>query len=630
MIKKTTLSLVLVIFLFSSMAFAVSNAKINGQKEVTITQLPADLVFTCDLASSGNRIALEYYIDLDNNGSIGPMEEVVEFFYLTDGIGWIKDPQNSDNDFAGDETGVDGKIQTTFTIQPDDVFIPSGFMALVHIIDEDGSEDFVKIHFQIEPQPPFIQGKVTDKATGAPIEKVFVMAMNEAAEETFYGMSDANGDYKVSVKNGTYKVVVMEFPSVNYQPSDTVTVTVSGDQNQTQDFQLEPFPSRIQGKLAKEDGTPVPGILVVALSMEPGNFFFSSAISDEQGNYSIGASAGRVVVSAPFLFNMYNENWPQDYYIEPEADTLDVAAGQTYTSDFVFKPYTSFVTGKCTTDDGSPLAGVMITGVSFNMQTFQIKFYVTTSDPNGDYRLGVMPGLLTSLTASKDGYEMKTPPTGYMQVNVLPNQTVSGKDFVMQTVAPLSISGTVTFSDGSAAQDVYVAAENFYIENPDGFLITYTDGSGNYLFENVLEGDYHMGVYYEGYSSDPPMRTFYLTAGFPLSGQDYVLSPGTGVAIGDKIFQPTKVQLFQNYPNPFNPTTQIQFLLPQAENVSLTIYNSAGQLVKILQNGRMSAGAHVYEWDGTDQFGRKVGSGIYFYQLKTDNFHQVKRMILTK
>jgi len=56
----------------------------------------------------GNKLAFEYYLDLNGDGEIGPQEESVEFYYITDGIGWIKDPDDSENDFAGDETNVDG------------------------------------------------------------------------------------------------------------------------------------------------------------------------------------------------------------------------------------------------------------------------------------------------------------------------------------------------------------------------------------------------------------------------------------------------------------------------------------------------------------------------------------------
>ena len=76
--------------------------------------------------------------------------------------------------------------------------------------------------------------------------------------------------------------------------------------------------------------------------------------------------------------------------------------------------------------------------------------------------------------------------------------------------------------------------------------------------------------------------------------------------------------LKQNYPNPFNPNTKIEFKVPANEHVSINVYNLEGRLVKTLINQNMMSGQHVVEWNGTNQFGAKVASGMYIYQLKTN------------
>ena len=76
--------------------------------------------------------------------------------------------------------------------------------------------------------------------------------------------------------------------------------------------------------------------------------------------------------------------------------------------------------------------------------------------------------------------------------------------------------------------------------------------------------------------------------------------------------------LKQNYPNPFNPNTKIEFKVPANEHVSINVYNLEGRLVKTLINQNMVSGQHVVEWNGTNQFGAKVASGMYIYQLKTN------------
>jgi hypothetical protein len=93
---------------------------------------------------------------------------------------------------------------------------------------------------------------------------------------------------------------------------------------------------------------------------------------------------------------------------------------------------------------------------------------------------------------------------------------------------------------------------------------------------------------------------------------------------------PSRSVLHTNYPNPFNPTTTIAFTLPHAENVKIDVYNAKGQLVSSLINREFSAGSHTVVWDGTDDMGTNVGSGIYFYKMSTADFHDVKKMIMVK
>jgi len=88
---------------------------------------------------------------------------------------------------------------------------------------------------------------------------------------------------------------------------------------------------------------------------------------------------------------------------------------------------------------------------------------------------------------------------------------------------------------------------------------------------------------------------------------------------------PNEYSLEQNYPNPFNPTTTIKFSIPEASNVKLTIYNAIGQKVAEVVNGTMEAGSYSFNWDATN-----VASGLYFYELNTNNFSSVKKMMLLK
>ena len=93
---------------------------------------------------------------------------------------------------------------------------------------------------------------------------------------------------------------------------------------------------------------------------------------------------------------------------------------------------------------------------------------------------------------------------------------------------------------------------------------------------------------------------------------------------------PVVFGLQQNYPNPFNPTTRIRYQLPKNVKVSIMIYNILGTKVKALVDANESAGYHEIEWDGRDEFGRAVSSGVYIYRIMAGNFSDSKKMIFMK
>ena len=93
---------------------------------------------------------------------------------------------------------------------------------------------------------------------------------------------------------------------------------------------------------------------------------------------------------------------------------------------------------------------------------------------------------------------------------------------------------------------------------------------------------------------------------------------------------PDTYALFQNYPNPFNPETTIRYALPREEQVTLQIFNIRGQMVKTLADEPAGAGYHSLVWDGRNEAGQAVASGIYFVQLQAGAYHQTRKLALIK
>ena len=99
--------------------------------------------------------------------------------------------------------------------------------------------------------------------------------------------------------------------------------------------------------------------------------------------------------------------------------------------------------------------------------------------------------------------------------------------------------------------------------------------------------------------------------------------------------RPEKTQLFANYPNPFNPETWIPYELATDTHVRITIYNTQGVVIRTLEFGHQSAGYYTGRdraayWDGRNALGEQVASGLYFYQLETDEMSSMRKMVILK
>jgi len=112
------------------------------------------------------------------------------------------------------------------------------------------------------------------------------------------------------------------------------------------------------------------------------------------------------------------------------------------------------------------------------------------------------------------------------------------------------------------------------------------------------------------------------------SGEFSTFTNGLQLSGDNKV--PKTFALEQNYPNPFNMETEIVYQLPEAVHVNLTIYNSLGHKIRTLITRNQSAGRYTVRWDGCDEHGKDVTSGIYVYRLETSKYSNVKKMLLVK
>jgi len=92
---------------------------------------------------------------------------------------------------------------------------------------------------------------------------------------------------------------------------------------------------------------------------------------------------------------------------------------------------------------------------------------------------------------------------------------------------------------------------------------------------------------------------------------------------------PTEYALSQNFPNPFNPSTSFAISLPEASDYSVRIFNITGQMVKSF-SGHLEAGVHNIMWDGRNEQGSSVASGVYFYKAEAGSFSDTRKMMMLK
>jgi len=238
------------------------------------------------------------------------------------------------------------------------------------------------------------------------------------------------------------------------------------------------------------------------------------------------------------------------------------------------------------------------------------------SSPFIDYALNNMPVVGTSPFEPYEGVLVKTPtPTYLVQMNADNANNTASSNFGEFFVGS---SKTTTF--GLRVDDN--GTNSYYADTSVGYRV------GSNAYATV-------------HPTSPP-KTILIPVGASITSitgimditfGEYKLEPRknsdfgtiTGVVNQEPGLQPKNYELRQNFPNPFNPSTTIQYSIPIAGHVTLKIYNLLGQEVNQLVDREQTAGSYSVVFDAS-----RLASGIYFYQLKTDGYYNVKKMVLLK
>ncbi|MDH4070555.1 MAG: T9SS type A sorting domain-containing protein [Ignavibacteria bacterium] len=262
------------------------------------------------------------------------------------------------------------------------------------------------------------------------------------------------------------------------------------------------------------------------------------------------------------------------------------------------------------------------------------------TDGSGDAHFNLVlpaslePGCMISATATLEPIGA----TSEFSAGVLCND-VSGGSIVECSIILGSASGDGSFqytltitntSDTTQNRDIWMEvtgpdqyADLAFQKNKNIREFSTKNKTRNYSINGNVNGDYTVTLYtgeYPAVIDDWDSRVYTRTGSATIA-----LVPGiNSTAIPEETF------LDLNYPNPFNPTTTIPYALSSESIVSLTIYNSLGQEIRELARGRQPAGYYSVTWDGTNDAGTPVSSGVYIYLLRTGLEVQSQKMMLSR
>jgi hypothetical protein len=214
--------------------------------------------------------------------------------------------------------------------------------------------------------------------------------------------------------------------------------------------------------------------------------------------------------------------------------------------------------------------------------------------------------------------------------------TNGGTTWKVQNTGTSSPLRSVWFAEGSSGKIGWAIGGGGFYPDDYGVIVTTTDGGGSWTTQPSNAGNELHAVFF----SD-------VKTGWIVGGYGTVLKTTNGGVTSVESSETERIEprshlLGQNYPNPFNPSTTISYDVPRTGMITIRIFDLLGRLVKTLLNDEKSPGTYSIAWNGLDDRGSHLSSGMYFYELKISpmnhevsnfdlNIHsELKKMILIK
>jgi hypothetical protein len=304
------------------------------------------------------------------------------------------------------------------------------------------------------------------------------------------------------------------------------------------------------------------------------------------------------------------------------AGITDIAYVQTPTTDTTLAPDASQIVGEQVTLQG------VVTSASAD---FRGPFFMRDDSGSWNGMYIYWPGANVNL-----GDEIIV--SGVVDEYNNMTEIVSIDYYSLVTAGAPPVPDTPPIGELRTDSDSAEAWEACLVRLPTAEVYTFLDGNGEYTCgagtDTVNVGDFGDHPY-PGLGS-----TIDITGCYQYHFGEYKMEPRDTVdvivtdpcpaGIEDEEDKVATVRLYQNAPNPFVSGTTIRFAVPSKMTASLVVYDVRGRQVKVLADGVLEPGQHAAKWDGRDQHGREVSSGIYFYRFMTPKTIMHKKMVMLK
>ena len=504
------------------------------------------------------------------------------------------------------------------------------------------------INFTMEGVPGgsgMISGTVTD-SEGEVVDEALIILRRPQGNGGPHGgqpqmtITDEFGEYELTeIPTGDYYLAVMApfylpyfYDGVEHW-SEADLITIEDETEMEINPVLNPMEMySISGTVLDDSGEPIENCTIFAHRIGANNGNPNGQCQnnlqtqpDENGEYLLDLPEGE------FIIGVHTNYMPTQVQFYDHADNIDEAEILGITEDLTNIDFDLEIDDDY---DGS-LSGV-VNGGTDSVEGALIMAYAedqsfagtTVADETGFYEFPNMPEGDYYLAAMAPSYV----PTFYPGVidyeeaeTIFVNGAVENIDFElipMNGNGFLTVNGQVTDTDND-----YVANATVLFTDEEGNVVTtaQTNDEGYYSVTGLSEGEV-TGLATKTYY-DSGHETNTINDDMTI---DFSIEPESPTATGETDMEENVLSI-NNYPNPFNPKTTIEFSLTEASNVKVIVYDIKGkEVVSLVENQDLSAGAHSVKWTGKDSDNKTVASGIYFYRISTGNKSVTQKMILLK